>query len=582
MLLLDKTLLKLAKGLWGWIAAIVAVRFAALVGITYFAQIIAAFLGKMFDPNITNAEIQSVITAAVMASLLMLAAQLIQGELEYRCNAKSRISLRTAIFNQIMNLDVGYIEKIGPVSAITGSLDGVEQITIYYSVYLPSLISSFISPIYLFFHLKNTSMLIAVLLLTVSFVLLPLNNIFRHTIENLRKSYWHSVDDLSGYYLDSLKGLTTLKLFEQDQKHKEILYQKADQLNIDINKFMKVNFTSHLTTEALIYSAVIFSLVYTASKLQSGAMNLSAGLTVLMLSYSYFSSVKQLMNATHNALTAVSAATKITDIMDIDTTRPYDETLPDSPKPFDGISLEHIHFSYTENKTTLDDVSLTIPKGSVVALAGLSGCGKSTLASLIMRFADPSSGKIYIEGKDYFSLSVQELRRKVILVPQSVYLFSGTIKDNLKIADPNATDERLWEVLEDAALKDFVDSLPNKLNENVGDAGSRLSGGQKQKIGIARALLSDAEYIIFDEATSAVDSESEQEIWNCINHLSQTKTLIIISHRLSTIRNASIIYMIQKGRILESGDHDTLMANKQLYYQLVGEQDALERMGEEL
>ena len=578
MLLLDKTLMKLSKGLWGWIIAIVIVRFLSLVGITYFAKYISLFLGQIFSSTIDISELQNVILMAFLASLLTLVAQLIQGELEYRCNAQSRISLRKIIFNQVLNLDVGYIEKIGPVSAITSSLDAVEQITIYYSTYIPSLLSAIVAPVFLFFQLKDTSLFTATVLLVVTLCLLPLNNIFRGKIEKLRKSYWHSVEDISAYYLDSLKGLTTLKLFEQDKKHEQVLSVKANQLNIDINKFMKINFTSFLLTEGIIYGAIIVCLIYTASKLHQGVLSIGSGLTILLLSYSYFSSIRTLMNATHNALTAVSAAQKLDDILNIDTSRPYDTSLKNDPDNFNGISFKNINFSYTKDKQVLKDINLTIPKGSVVALAGLSGCGKSTLASLIMRFVDASSGDIYIEGKHYNSMSVSELRKKIILVPQSVYLFTGTIRDNLLLADPNATDEKLLEVLDEVNLKDFVLSLENGLDSSVGDSGSRLSGGQKQKIGIARALLSNAPYIIFDEATSAVDSDSEQEIWKCIEELSNTKTLIIISHRLSTIKNANIIYMLENGQILESGNHEELMRNKQLYYRLVTEQDALERM----
>lgn len=578
MLLLDKTLLKLSKGLWGWIISIVCVRFLSLVGITYFAKIISSYLGEMFNPSITTSEIKSVILAALLASLLTLVVQLLQGELEYRCNAHARIHLRTTIFNQILNLDVGYIEKIGPVSAITSSLDAVEQITNYYSVYIPSLLSALISPIYLFFQLKNTSLFVATLLFVISLSLLPLNNIFRKYIENLRKDYWHSVEDLSGYYLDSLKGLTTLKLFEQDKKHETILLQKANQLNIDINKFMKINFTSFLLTEGIMYGGIVISLIYTAYKIQSNVLTIGSGLTILLLSYSYFSSIRTLMNATHNALTSVSAASKIEDILSIDTSRPFDTTLKKDPTSFDGIRLEDVCFHYVKNKQTLNHVDLEIKKGNVVALAGLSGCGKSTIASLLMRFLDPDSGKIYIEGNDYFSLSPEQLRKQIILVPQSVYIFTGTIRENLLLADKEATDERLYEVLEQVNLKDFVDTLDNGLDSFVGDAGSRLSGGQKQKIGIARALLSNAPYIIFDEATSAVDIDSENEIWNCINHLSKTKTLIIISHRMSTIKNADCIYMIQNGEILEHGNHEELMKHKQLYYDLVQQQEVLERL----
>ena len=578
MLLIDKTLMKLSSGLWGWIIAIVVVRFTSLIGITYFAKYISEFLGQIFASSIDLRQLKSVVIMAFLASLLTLVSQLIQGELEYRCNANARINLRKTIFNQVLNLDVGYIETIGPVSAITSSLDAVEQVTIYYSTYIPSLISAVISPIFLFYQLKNISLFTALLLLAISLSLLPLNNIFRKKIETLRKSYWHSVEDISAYYLDSLKGLTTLKLFKQDKKHEEILSQKANQLNIDINKFMKINFTSFLVTEALIYGAIIICLIHTGMQLKSSLISIGSALTVLLLSYSYFSTIRQLMNATHNALTAVSAAQKLEEILSIDTNRPFNRDLKEDSPIFDGIKLSHINFSYTKEKPILKDINLIVPKGSVVALAGLSGCGKSTLASLIMRFVDADSGDIYIEGKHYNSMPVQELRKKIILVPQSVYLFTGTIRENLYIANEHATDERLYEVLEQVKLKDFVDLLENGLDSFVGDSGSRLSGGQKQKIGIARALLSDAPYIIFDEATSAVDSESEQEIWKCIEELSNTKTLIIISHRLSTIRNSDIIYMLKNGEIFESGNHEKLMKNKKLYYALVNEQDALERM----
>ena len=578
MLLIDKTLMKLSSGLWGWIIAIVIVRFTSLIGITYFAKYISEFLGQIFTSSIDLRQLKSVVIMAFLASLLTLVSQLIQGELEYRCNANARINLRKTIFNQVLNLDVGYIETIGPVSAITSSLDAVEQVTIYYSTYIPSLISAVISPIFLFYQLKNISLFTALLLLAISLSLLPLNNIFRKKIETLRKSYWHSVEDISAYYLDSLKGLTTLKLFKQDKKHEQILSQKANQLNIDINKFMKINFTSFLVTEALIYGAIIICLIHTGMQLKSSLISIGNALTVLLLSYSYFSTIRQLMNATHNALTAVSAAQKLEEILSIDTNRPFNRDLKEDSPIFDGIKLSHIYFSYTKEKPILKDINLIVPKGSVVALAGLSGCGKSTLASLIMRFVDADSGDIYIEGKNYNSMPVQELRKKIILVPQSVYLFTGTIRENLYIASEHATDERLYEVLEQVKLKDFVDSLENGLDSFVGDSGSRLSGGQKQKIGIARALLSDAPYIIFDEATSAVDSESEQEIWKCIEELSNTKTLIIISHRLSTIRNSDIIYMLKNGEIFESGNHEKLMKNKKLYYALVNEQDALERM----
>lgn len=577
MLLLDKTLLKLSKGLWGWILLITAVRFLTLIGITSFSVTLSDFLGNMFQPSFSLTEIKTVIVNAGLAALLTLVSQLLQGELEYRCTAKARTSLRNTIFHKTMELDAGGIEKIGPVSAVTASVDAVENMQVYYSQYLPALLFSILAPVYLFFQIKNTSLLIACILLIVSLTLLPMHNVFRSKIEHLRKRYWHSVDDMSGTFLDSVRGLTTLKLFDKDKDAHEELKDKADTLNQNINAFMKVNFTSFLVTEAVIYGTIIVCLAISVSMLVKGTMDISQALTIFMLSYAYFNAIRQLMTATHEALTAVSAAGKVEEILDMNTERTVDPSLEEDPEHYEGIHMDHVSFGYKGRKKAILDVSLYVPKGKTIALAGLSGCGKSTLASLMMRFMDPDSGHIYMEGKDYQSLTTSELRKKIIMVPQSVSIFSGTLRENLLIADEHADDSKLWDALERVNLKDFVEKDTDGLDMDLGNSGSRLSGGQKQKIGIARALLSESEYIIFDEATSAVDPESEREIWKCIDDLSKTRTLIIISHRLSTIHNADYIYVLQDGRIREQGRHEDLMKQNGLYHQLVTEQNALEK-----
>src|SRR5699024_10578433 len=222
-----------------------------------------------------------------------------------------------------------------------------------------------------------------------------------------------------------------------------------------------------------------------------------------------------------------------------------------------------------------------VPRGKTVALVGLSGSGKSTIASLLMRFYDLEQGRILLEGWDYTSFPPEELRKRVILVPQSVSLFSGTIAENLRIAAPNATRGDMLEALDQVRLGDWVRTQPLGLDTPVGDAGAKLSGGQRQKLGIARALLCRAEYILFDEATSSVDMESEREIWNCIEELAQTRTLVLISHRLSTIRSADVIYVLENGAIAQQGSHGELMAEPGLYRRLVEEQARLERKEEE-
>lgn len=576
MLLMNKTLLKLARGLWLWILAIAGVGFLTLVGTTALAEIIAGFLGTLFQPQAILNTAWSAIRAALAAAVFTFLAQLLKGLLEYRTAAKAREGMRKMIFSKVLELDAGGIEKIGPVSAITASVDAVEQMQTYFSTYLPSLIYSVIAPIYLFFHLKNISMPVAVLLLVVSLFLLPINNAFRSRIEDIRKIYWRSLDDMTGYYMDSLRGLTTLKLFDRDREHSRILGEKADILNKNINCFMKINFTSFLVTEALIYAALVIALVDSCVRITKGSITISQALIVLMLSYSYFSSAQQLMSASHSALTAISAAGKVEEILDTDTTRPFDPSLPEDKEHFNGIRMEHVSYGYEGRARALQDVSLTIPKGSVVALVGLSGCGKSTTASLLMRFCDAAAGHIYMDGKDYHSMKPEELRKHIAMVPQQVNLFSGTIRENLLLADPDADNQTLMEAVKEAGLLKFVQSLEKGLNSDVGNAGASLSGGQRQKIGIARALLSKAEYMIFDEATSSVDPESEKEIWETIGHLAHTRTLIIISHRMSSVRGADCIYVLKDGRVAQQGDHETLMAQDGLYHELVIRQQAME------
>lgn len=576
MLLLNKTLLRLARGLWQWILAIAAVSFLTLVGTTALAEIVSQFLGSLFEPQVVLSTVKSAVGAAFLASVFTFLAQLVKGLIEYKTAAKARSTMRKTIFSKVMELDAGGIEKIGPTSAITATVDAVEQMQAYFSSYLPSLIFSVIAPIYLFFHLKNISLIVAVLLLFVSLILFPLHNVFRGKIEALRKTYWRSLDDMTGYYMDGLRGLTTLKLFDRDREHSRVLGEKADVLNKNINAFMKINFTSFLVTELLIYAAITVSLVICITGMRNGDITIAQALTVLMLSYSYFSAIRQLMSASHSALTAISAAGKVEEILQTDTSRPYNPELPADPEHFDGIRMEHVSYGYEGRSRALQDVSLTIPRGSSVALVGLSGCGKSTAASLLMRFCDPDQGTIFIEGKEYRSVTPQQLRTNIAMVPQQVNLFSGTIRENLLLADPNANDEKLKEALSEAGLGSFLKTLPKGLDSDVGNAGAALSGGQRQKMGIARALLSEAQYMIFDEATSSVDPQSEREIWETIGRLSKTRTLIIISHRMSTIQNANCIYVLEKGVVAQRGSHAELMQQGGLYRELVTRQQAME------
>lgn len=580
MFLVNKTLLRLSKGFRGWIALIALLKMIILVGITMFANSIGAILGRIYDLNMSSQEMTANIVQAFIASVLMLLGEILVGEAEHYCTARSRLTLRNKIFGKILELDVRDVDAIGASDAINVAVDGIETMQSYYNQYLPGFMYCMIAPIYLFFNLKDKCIEAAIVLLVVALIIMPVNSLISKKIFILKQKYWSGLSDLTGYYLESINGLTTTELFNRGNDREATLAGKAKHLGKVVIDIMKVNFLGISTNELFINIAILISTIIVALKVTQGGLELVPALIVLLLSYGFFSSIRKLHWIAHTALMGVPIAQKVETILNIDTSIKVDKNIKPEKDLFDGIRLEHVEFSYKNRDKVLKDVSLDIPKGTTVALVGESGCGKSTIANMLLRFYDPAEGRILYEGMNNLFYSPEELRKNIIMVPQSVYVFSGTIRENLTIADAKAGEIELRDALEQVRLLEWVDSLPQGLDTFLGEAGTILSGGQRQKIGIARALLSKAQYIIFDESTSSVDQQSEQEIWKCINTLSETRTLIIISHRLSTIRNADIIYVLADGSVEEYGNHEKLIANKGLYSRLVKEQEILEQMGE--
>ena len=582
MLLINKTLLHMSKGIRVWIILIAALRMVSLIGTAIFARAMSGFLGNLLQPNLSADEITEVLWMAFVSALIILVGELLTGEVEVICTNRFRISLRKQIFSKILLLDVGRVDKIGATNSVAAATDGVEAMQLYYSRYLPGLIFCVVAPIYLYFRIRVASESAALFLLITALALLPANTIFRKITNQLKNSYWGSFRDLTAYYLESVRSLVTLKLFNRDGQRSEVLHVKAKHFNEIVMSVLKVNFNALLFSDTIVYLSVFGGLLIVCHQLIAGTITLDGALMVLMLGYAIFSSFRQLMNTAHMAMAGVSAAQNVAEILEIDTTRPYNPEISDTKfNDFDGIRFEDVTFAYTGRNAVLNKASLDIPKGKVTALVGRSGSGKSTIGSLLMRFFDPQNGRIFVEGYDYIGFTPDTLREKIVMVPQYVNIFTGTIADNLRFARPNATDDEMMDALDMVRLGDWVRSQPKGLLTDVGDAGAKLSGGQRQKIGIARVLLYDSPYIIFDEATSSVDSESEQEIWACIADLAKIKTLVIISHRLSTVRQADVIYVLDDGQISAGGFHEELMGLSELYRELVNEQEALENSGGE-
>jgi len=572
---INQTLIRMSKGFRGWIIAIAALKIMVLIGITMFANAIGTILGGLYSSSGEGVDFTLLMVRSVIASAIMLAGEVLIGEAEHMCTAKARVSIRSEIFNKLLELDVKDISRIGATNTINSSVDGVELIQMYYNRYLPGLVYSVAAPIYTFFALMNKCLPAAIILLVVSLVVTPLNNIFRNKIDKLKSDYWSGMNNLTSYYVESIKGMTTSEVYNRGDDREKELNNRADFVSRIIIRIMQLNFSSIGLSELIMNLSIFAAVIVCGVQLFSGAVTLPSALTVLMLSFGFFGSIRKLQWIEHEAIQGIAASGKIAEVLEVDSSK---EVSSDTGKKndFKGILLENVTFSYDKKKEVLKGVDIRIPENSTVALAGESGCGKSTVVNMLLRFYDSDSGRITLDGRDYLSIDTEALRKKIIMVPQQVYIFSGSIRDNLAIATADISDEHLMTVLDQVRLGAWVRSLPEGLDANVGDAGSKLSGGQRQKIGIARAILSDAPYIVFDESTSSVDETNENEIWECIKNLGNTRTLVIISHRLSTIRNADTIYVFEDGKVTESGSHDELMENNGIYSKLVTQQNELE------
>ena len=232
------------------------------------------------------------------------------------------------------------------------------------------------------------------------------------------------------------------------------------------------------------------------------------------------------------------------------------------------IEISNLNFEYVKNFPVLNDISININKGQTTAIVGSTGSGKSTLIKLILRLYDSTAGEIKFDGKNIRDLELDSLRNKIGLVSQDIFLFEGTVFENIAYGNLDAKDEEVWEAAKLSESDKFINLLPNKENTIVGERGQKLSGGQRQRISIARAILKNPEILILDEATSAVDNETEAAIQRSINTLKEGRTVIAIAHRLSTIRNAEIIYVLEEGKVVESGNHESLLEINGVYSKL--------------
>ena len=486
-----------------------------------------------------------------------------------------------------MELGPNYRKTVTTAEAVQISTEGVDQLEIYFGKYVPQFFYSLLAPVTLFVIVGTMSMKVAIVLL-LCVPLIPISIVaVQKFAKKLLAKYWGSYTGLGDTFLENLQGLTTLKIYQADERYAKKMDEEAENFRKITMRVLIMQLNSISIMDMVAYGGAAVGIILSILELQSGNITLAECFFITMISAEFFLPLRLLGSFFHIARNGNAAADKIFRLLDVPV--PEKGTVTDIPT--EEIVLENVNFGYTEEKQVLHNVSLTIPSHSFVALVGESGCGKSTIASLIMNNHRVDSGKVSIGGIDVKDIADEALYKKITRVRHDSYLFKGTVFDNLKMGVTTETLVQKYETpadLEEAmydALKqvDLYDTIMEKggLMMPIEEKASNLSGGQKQRLVLARAILHDSDIYIFDEATSNIDVESEDKIMKVVQELAKKKLVILISHRLANVVNADQIYVVEKGKIVETGNHSNLLANKGAYSKLFYAQQELEKYGKE-
>ena len=475
-------------------------------------------------------------------------------------------SLRTDAFNNVLGLDLAFFENksSGRLMAILN--DDVNQL----ETFLDNGANRLVQTATTVLVIGGTFLYISPLVAVFAFIPIPIiifgSLRFTNRIAERYTKIRNDIENLNANLSNSITGILTVKSFNREKK-------ESERINLSSNEVKSANYHAIRLSAAfipIIRIAILFG--FTATLLIGGFLALDGEIKVATYSVMLFITQRLLWPLTELGVIfdsyqkAMASFRRIINLKNsIPTLDNGNEMLTSFNKK---IEISNLNFEYVKNFPVLNDISIDINKGQTTAIVGSTGSGKSTLIKLILRLYDSTSGEIKFDGKNIRNLELDSLRNKIGLVSQDIFLFEGTVFENIAYGNLDAKDEEVWEAAKLSESDKFINLLPNKENTIVGERGQKLSGGQRQRISIARAILKNPEILILDEATSAVDNETEAAIQRSINTLKEGRTVIAIAHRLSTIRNAEIIYVLEEGKVVESGNHESLLKINGIYSKL--------------
>lgn len=485
--------------------------------------------------------------------------------------------LRQKMYKKLTRMGASYSEKVSTSEVLQVFVEGVDQLELYFGKYLPQFFFAMLAPITLFAVLVFVSWKASVVLL-ICVPLIPLSIVAVQKIaKRLLSKYWGVYTNLGDTFLENIQGLTTLKVYQADERKNVEMNEKAEEFRRITMKVLTMQLNSVSVMDIVAYAGSAVGVVIAIIQVKNGTITLPQAFLIIMLAADFFLPLRLLGSFFHVAMNGMAASDKLFKLLDTK----EDEHGAEIPENLDGdIEIKDLSFSYDNEKTVLNDISATFKKHELISIVGESGCGKSTLASLLCGTTKGYSGSITIGGVEIKDIDEKTLMNNITAVNFNSYIFAGTVRENMLIADKSTSDEKMIEALKMVNLWSFLseqDGLDTKLNQQ----GSNFSGGQRQRLAIARALLHNTPIYVFDEVTSNIDAESENDIMAVIHNMAKIKTVILISHRLENVVGSDKILLLDKGKIEESGTHSELMSFNKKYKLMYSTQAELEKYAKE-
>ena len=571
---LDRRLLTHTRGVRARIAAAAALGLCAVTaGISRLA-----FSGLIIAGVLTGAAFSSLVPyLAAVAGFIALRAlfQYLRDMVSQETAARVKEGLHDKLYRHALDLGPGHFnqERTGDVLVSLG--EGVEQLQVFYGQFLPQMVVAGVAPVLIFFLMASFDLVIGLIFVVFALLTLVVTPLFMLLTEESSRRRRTSYGAFNADFLDSIQGIATLKIFGRSRSQGEHLASRARHLYRTTIGLLATNMVSVGVTTFGILGGTACALGWGALKVSAGELEVRSLIVILIMGAEIFRPMRELMILYHQGINAMAAAEGIFELL----AAPVTVREPAAAEAAAGASFEpeirfeDVSFAYQEgSRPALRDVSLELRAGEKLGVVGPSGAGKSTLVSLMLRFADPQEGRVLLGGRDIRAIPLAVLRRHIAVVAQDMYLFYGTIADNLRMAKPEATAEEIEAAARAANIHQFIAGLSEGYDTLVGERGVRLSGGERQRIAIARAILKDAPILVLDEALSSVDAQSEAVINEALRKLMEGRTTLIIAHRLSSVIHADRILVLERGRVVETGSHGALLESGGTYARLMAAQ----------